>query len=202
MPLCLQLSPEAVKGLWLACSPSVSASRKDWLWKLQSNSCNYLQSVDNRGPTKRLLTRKHGAGRDVSRGTEGKISQGKKRKMVATLVLPKKIKSGCKVVINTRSNHEAADQCTNQTRKVQQQRTASKAFCCLLSFVSFQKCPFPPLDVLSLYVLFIKCLYESDIKKKIYSEKETLYGQEYLSANFFVKNRPTFHIYLNMQCCA
>lgn len=54
---------------------------------LQSNSCNYLQSVDNRGPTKRLLTHKHGGGRDVSRGMEGKISQRKKRKMVAMLVL-------------------------------------------------------------------------------------------------------------------
>lgn len=53
---------------------------------LQSNSCNYLQSVDNRGPTKRLLTHKHGGGRDVSRSMEGKISQRKKRKMVAMLV--------------------------------------------------------------------------------------------------------------------
>lgn len=54
---------------------------------LQSNSCNYLQSVDNRGPTKRLLTHKHGGGRDISRGMEGKIYQRKKRKMVAMLVL-------------------------------------------------------------------------------------------------------------------
>lgn len=83
---------------------------------LQSNSCNYLQSVDNRGPTKRLLTHKHGGGRDVSRGMEGKISQRKKRKMVAMLVLGGGEKK-------KRSNHEAAaDVYTNQTRKAQQQR--------------------------------------------------------------------------------
>lgn len=83
---------------------------------LQSNSCNYLQSVDNRGPTKRLLTHKHGGGRDVSRSMEGKISQRKKRKMVAMLVL-----GGGRE--KKRSNHEAAaDVYTNQTRKAQQQR--------------------------------------------------------------------------------
>lgn len=83
---------------------------------LQSNSCNYLQSVDNRGPTKRLLTHKHGGGRDVSRSMEGKISQRKKRKMVAMLVLGGGEKK-------KRSNHEAAaDVYTNQTRKAQQQR--------------------------------------------------------------------------------
>lgn len=83
---------------------------------LQSNSCNYLQSVDNRGPTKRLLTHKHGGGRDVSKGMEGKISQRKKRKMVAMLVL----RGGGR---KKRSNHEAAaDVYTNQTRKAQQQR--------------------------------------------------------------------------------
>lgn len=83
---------------------------------LQSNSCNYLQSVDNRGPTKRPLTHKHGGGRDVSRSMEGKISQRKKRKMVAMLVLGG---GGRK----KRSNHEAAaDVYTNQTRKAQQQR--------------------------------------------------------------------------------
>lgn len=86
---------------------------------LQSNSCNYLQSVDNRGPTKRLLTHKHGGGRDVSRGMEGKISQRKKRKMVAMLVLGGK--KGKKEIKET--NHEtAADVYTNQTRKAQQQR--------------------------------------------------------------------------------
>lgn len=83
---------------------------------LQSNSCNYLQSVDNRGPTKRPLTHKHGGGRDVSRSMEGKISQRKKRKMVAMLVL-----GGGRE--KKRSNHEAAaDVYTNQTRKAQQQR--------------------------------------------------------------------------------
>lgn len=83
---------------------------------LQSNSCNYLQSVDNRGPTKRLLTHKHGGGRDASRSMEGKISQRKKRKMVAMLVL-----GGGRE--KKRSNHEAAaDVYTNQTRKAQQQR--------------------------------------------------------------------------------
>lgn len=81
---------------------------------LQSNSCNYLQSVDNRGPTKRLLTHKHGGGRDVSRSMEGKISQRKKRKMVAMLGF---------FFGGGRSNHEAAaDVYTNQTRKAQQQR--------------------------------------------------------------------------------
>lgn len=47
LPFCLHVLP-------------LSASRKDWQWKQQSNSCNYLQSVDNQGMAEWLLTHKHG----------------------------------------------------------------------------------------------------------------------------------------------
>ena len=73
MSLCL-LSAEAVKSSRLACSSSVSASRKDGLWKLQSNSCNYLQSVDNQRLAERLLAHKQrrGARKKYLRERKGK----------------------------------------------------------------------------------------------------------------------------------
>lgn len=91
---------------------SVSASRKDWLWKLQSNSCNYLQSVDNQGPAERLLAHKHGRGKEALRGMEGRISKERKENGSAW---------GCeKHVIIEITNEAAAGVNTNHTRKWQQ----------------------------------------------------------------------------------
>lgn len=77
------ISAEGVKGHWLACSRSVSACRKDWLWMLQSNSCNYVQSVDNQGLAERLLAHKHSKRKKASRATDGRnISVAEKKKMI------------------------------------------------------------------------------------------------------------------------
>lgn len=61
LPFCLHVLP-------------LSASRKDWQWKPQSNSCNYLQSVDNQGMAEWLLTHKQAIQkRHQGAGTGGKI---------------------------------------------------------------------------------------------------------------------------------
>lgn len=39
---------------------------------LQSNSCNYVQSVDNQGLAERLLAHKHGIRKEASRATAGR----------------------------------------------------------------------------------------------------------------------------------
>lgn len=38
---------------------------------LQSNSCNYVQSVDNQGLAERLLAHKHSIRKDSSKATDG-----------------------------------------------------------------------------------------------------------------------------------
>lgn len=104
---------EAVEGICLACSPSVSACRKDWLWKLQSNSCNYLQSVDNQGPAEKTAHTQTWLEGEASRATEGKTSQ-------------KEIKEKWQRCSFQKTSREAAVQVnTNQTRKWQVQRVVS-----------------------------------------------------------------------------
>lgn len=165
---CVCSYPQRQLRVWLACSPSVSASRKDWLWMLQSNSCNYLQSVDNRGPTKRLLTHKHGGGRDVSRSMEGKISQRKKRKMVAMLVFGGGRKKKIKSWSSSRCVHKSDKKSATAKNPV------SKALCCLnILMLLHSKMPFfhprHSGSIHFIYKLFIKWLYESYIEGLFWS---------------------------------